>query len=756
MRRPTEILVVGGGVASFVAGIELRDRLPDAKITLVTNADERMLGGQLASWDDQGYPIEHGLHALFGFYDNILPVLERVGALSNFTRSRRHTFVYEKNKLRRFDLLTWPGTYRGFGTREKLKLSSFLPNAAKIVADIQRHGFEHLDQYDDFDLREVGRDLGIPDEILMSNFFRQFYDAAFNHPFELSATVGIASIYKLFAKPWHYYFNQPSRESIVEPLRRYFVEQCGGRIELGQQLVRVHTEEATERVTGLLVRDLATNETRLRTADEYVLALGLEDLKAVRFDDEAAKRPYFSNIHRLSTVSSLSFQAWFRDDPVPAGLDSMIGGLPEPLSILCPLSRVRAIRSPQERRFSHELIACGPEAGFEDVPDDVICARFLTTLRECGFRIPAREQMHVTLRRNREPFHRYLLTRPGELRLRPVPQSPYRNLSLIGAWVRNAFALPCVDAAAESAKKVAKTIAARTEVSNMPAFVGMPRVSPLVIPPPFRFPTSRGAFFLVKVDEGALASELPPGFEAVFHDKALLAIMKHQGVHGVHDPSQGRYDYHEVVIASLVRSGDGTIGLYPICLFVDDDAAMAAGREVYGFPKKMAKIDIEDGYLQVSRVGRRPGAGPGPVEPIALLRGTWTPGTAPFGALASRATGAMGTLLPITFFNLREFPVPRGQASLRQITRVAATEVRFTETKVLRGASFALSPSANDQLFRLAPGPELELRAERGLCIDFGFTFGEATACDHDTVKGWIPSKPNVFPLAYAHALSRG
>ena len=52
--RPLKIAIVGGGVASFVAGITLRERLPDAAITLYSAADEKMIGGQLASWSEQG------------------------------------------------------------------------------------------------------------------------------------------------------------------------------------------------------------------------------------------------------------------------------------------------------------------------------------------------------------------------------------------------------------------------------------------------------------------------------------------------------------------------------------------------------------------------------------------------------------------------------------------------------------------------------------------------------------------------------
>lgn len=97
--RPPSVLIVGGGVAGLLAGIEVRDRLPDARILLLTAEREDRLGGHLASWDEAGYPVEHGLHALFGFYDTLLPTLERVGAMGNFTRSKPWTWVMERGEL---------------------------------------------------------------------------------------------------------------------------------------------------------------------------------------------------------------------------------------------------------------------------------------------------------------------------------------------------------------------------------------------------------------------------------------------------------------------------------------------------------------------------------------------------------------------------------------------------------------------------------------------------------------------------------
>jgi uncharacterized protein with NAD-binding domain and iron-sulfur cluster len=250
MHQPRRIIIAGGGIASFVAGIELRDRFPDAQIELLSAADENQIGGQLASWDENGYPIEHGLHALFGFYENILPLLKRVGADAHFARSPKHTYVYEKGKLHRFSFNTWLVTYNGFTKREKLQLAAFLPRIVNILASVRFGGLDALTKYDVYDLREFCRENGVPESVLESNFFRQFYDPAFNAPHAFSAAVGLQSLHQMFAKPWHYYFKLPSRASLVDPLRAYFVNVCRGTLLLHQKLVRVNVDERAMRVIG--------------------------------------------------------------------------------------------------------------------------------------------------------------------------------------------------------------------------------------------------------------------------------------------------------------------------------------------------------------------------------------------------------------------------------------------------------------------------------------------------------------------------
>ena len=754
---PLKIAIVGGGIASFVAGITLREKLPNAAITLYCAVDETMVGGQLASWNEQGYPVEHGLHALFGFYDHILPILKRIGAYENLTRSKEHIFIHERGAIHRFDLRTWPATYRGFTVAEKMRFLAAVPAICKLVLDVKRKGFGVFDAYDQCDLRTLARTYGVPGSVLQSGFFRQFYEAAFNAPSELSAAVALESIYKIFSKKWHYYFNSPTRKSIIAPLQHHFTHCCGGKIEFNQKLIKVRTDDVGVRVAGLDFENQATGGRLSVEADEYVLALGLEDFKLVDFGTIASQHVYFRNVHKLQTVSSFSIQAWFKEDPVPSGIDSIVTGMPPPFGILCPMTRVRATRPPEELPLQHEIIATGPERGYEDIPDDVIKAGFIQGLRDTGFRIPDDPmQMHVVLRRNRHPFHRYLLTRPGELSLRPPHQSPLANLCLAGAWVRNEFALPCVDAAAEGAIKVAGFIAARAlaprKNAEPPRIARMPRAAPLVLPPPYRFPRSTGSFFLLDANPERLTEAISPDLKLFpgFGGRILFAALRHEDVHAQRDPSGARYDYNEVLLAAFVREKSlnpiGRMGLYPICLYVDDDMAMAAGREVYGFPKKMARIELGAHEMSLFRCGLAPEAAPGPMQPIEAMSAHWSDnpqargslpdppsGRAPQSARLSFALPVLGELARLmVFYNTRHMAQPGARNCVSsdpsQLTKVALADVEVCSVSALNDLRLRVDTSVNDPACPLmqANGDVDEIRAGRGVKVELAFSLGTA------------------------------
>lgn len=760
MPEPTRVAIVGGGLASVVAGIELRDRLPNADICIHTAADEEHVGGQLASWNEAGYPVEHGLHALFSFYDRLLPIVRRVGAEGNFTRSKAHVFICENGAIHKFSPKTWLTTYGGFGLRERLEVAAFVPSLARMLLELRRRGWDAFDDYDGYDLREFFQHHGVRTAV-HGNFFRQFYDAAFSGRQPLSAAVGLECLFKIFHRPWHYYFNGSSRETLIAPMLRYFLGPCRGRIAYRRRVTRLCFSADGTRVTSV-----ATSDGETIQADEFVLALALDDFKALDLGAVGRDLAYFRNIGQLRSVASVALQAWFKNDPVPARYDSLINGLPEPFGVLCPLTRVRASGADRRLPLPYEIAACGPEAGFEADGDDALAQRFLAHLRALGFAIPrAPGEVHTSVRRNREPHDRYLLTLPGELRLRPTHDSPIANLSLAGAWVRNSLALPCAEAAAESGIRVAESIAVRrgavAEVRTGRDVRGVLAGHPLVVPPPFHFPDSTASAFIVAVDPERLAAELPKPLEGIvgLRGVLLVSVLEHRGVFAEADPTEALYHYREVVLAAFVRNGaQGArmgFGLLPVAVYLDNDTAVAAGREVYGFPKKMADVRIATGSLSVARLGRPPGGGRGPVVPIEILRGEWDAGAAEDAPSALEELIApylsflpnrlMTRVVELPFYNLRERVAPTAlQAAsppVSEITVLAPTGVEIVRTRRLGGAQFTLAPSATDPLYRLAAGERLCWSASRGVRVDFRFTLGDAAV-----LAPVVPAAVNVIP----------
>ena len=59
----------------------------------------------------------------------------------------------------------------------------------------------------------------------------------------------------------------------------------------------------------------------------------------------------------------------------------------------------------------------------------------------------------------------------------------------------------------------------------------------------------------------------------------------------------------------LVCKYKGEVGVYILAMHVDNDMAMALGREMFGYPKKMAEIKFKPGRVGASGWGVRMGSG---------------------------------------------------------------------------------------------------------------------------------------------------
>jgi acetoacetate decarboxylase len=67
--------------------------------------------------------------------------------------------------------------------------------------------------------------------------------------------------------------------------------------------------------------------------------------------------------------------------------------------------------------------------------------------------------------------------------------------------------------------------------------------------------------------------------------------------------SRSTLSYHELIVAPALVCSKGRVGFWISHIYVDDPASMAAGREIWGLPKELAKFEWapKQGYARVER-----------------------------------------------------------------------------------------------------------------------------------------------------------
>jgi acetoacetate decarboxylase len=141
----------------------------------------------------------------------------------------------------------------------------------------------------------------------------------------------------------------------------------------------------------------------------------------------------------------------------------------------------------------------------------------------------------------------------------------------------------------------------------------------------------------------------------------------------------------------LLAQYDGVEGAYCLAMPVTNDLAMAGGREVFGYPKKMADIHFDHQGDDVEGWAERHGVRYFEVK----ARLTGQPNDAGFMELLTEAMAA-GPEQERYAYNFKVFPSPEGQGFdynprlMRAPTRFKPTEVKIGE------AQLVMNPSEHD------------------------------------------------------------
>jgi acetoacetate decarboxylase len=141
---------------------------------------------------------------------------------------------------------------------------------------------------------------------------------------------------------------------------------------------------------------------------------------------------------------------------------------------------------------------------------------------------------------------------------------------------------------------------------NIPFTV--PDRTPLFKPMPRFYKNFRKLSIFCQASLDGIRKSLPAGFSPA-GDVIEVFAMHCPEVHDVANPEMGPRAYREGGVVLPVRYGD-LVGGHVLYEYVTTDDAMAGGREVWGYPKKMAEVTFEEGAdgrieTTISRRGNR-------------------------------------------------------------------------------------------------------------------------------------------------------
>ncbi|MBO8182826.1 MAG: acetoacetate decarboxylase family protein [Archaeoglobus sp.] len=199
------------------------------------------------------------------------------------------------------------------------------------------------------------------------------------------------------------------------------------------------------------------------------------------------------------------------------------------------------------------------------------------------------------------------------------------------------------------------------------------------------------------------------GIVAFFTIKGDVSDLLPEGLKPLSDPAQGGIwiahypfstvgEYHEFLSVIQVEDTKGEMGYYIPYIYVTNDAALAAGREIAGAPKKLAKIELVKEYDLVQGILERPSG-------KRLVTFTMKPSyKASFDFISAILPK------PTPLLSVRHLPPVNGEGGVTQLVKWYA-DVDFHSTangeKALYGGIASVtydSPSAIDPVHKIEIG----------------------------------------------------
>lgn len=452
------VAIIGAGLAGLSTAVNLVDQGHEVEIF----ESRSFVGGKVGSWvDEDGNPIEMGLHVFFGCYYNLFELMHKVGAFSHLLlKQHTHIFVNDQGRTGELDFRNFGGApfhgLKAFFTTTQLSPIDKLRNAIAIGTSPLIRGLVDFDGA----LQQI-REL---DQISFADWFRSHggsqasieqmwdviaYGLGFIDCEHISArcmlTIFLFFATKTEASVLRMLEGSPDR-FLHQPIVNY-LQARGARIHLRQGVREILWDHHTQ-VTGFVLGDQTV------TADVYVCAAEVPGTQ--RLIPAAWRQwPEFDRIYQLEAVPVVTVQLRF--ETFLNDLDNLLYAVGKDFSTYADL----AITSPTDYRRegmgSLLQLVLTPGDRFIPMANSEIVSHTLTQVQEICPSAKTSKMIWSNVVKLAQSLYREA---PGKDIYRPDQVTPIANFFLAGSYTKQDY-IDSMEGATLSGKQCAAAILQR-------------------------------------------------------------------------------------------------------------------------------------------------------------------------------------------------------------------------------------------------------------------------------------------------------
>ncbi|MEI7824649.1 MAG: FAD-dependent oxidoreductase [Chlorobiaceae bacterium] len=300
------VLILGGGLAGLTAAKRLTDKGFQVKVL----EKREIFGGKVSAWkDEEGDWIESGTHCFFGAYSVLYDLMKEIKT-DHAVVWKEHQLTYTLADGKRFTFNTWdlPSPLHLLPAIVKNGYFSFGEMAAfaKSLIPLALKKEKYPPTQDHLTFAEWAHEKKFGNRLLDKMFRPMALALKFIPPEEISAKI-ILDVTETFyrlpdASRMGFLIGSP-QEYLTQPLIDYSASK--GAIFKNRTVVEELLFDGTE-INGVQLRN-----GEILTADYYLCALPIHNLKKVLPDSLKQHDPFFGNLDKLEGVPVISAQIWY-------------------------------------------------------------------------------------------------------------------------------------------------------------------------------------------------------------------------------------------------------------------------------------------------------------------------------------------------------------------------------------------------------------------------------------------------------------